>query len=86
MSEDTIRRDLRELAAQGLVQRVHGGALAPAPHGPVRRRRESRTEEAALAQAAVALLATRARDPARRLDDQPRARPPAARRPAPARC
>ena len=26
-SEDTIRRDLRELAAQGLLQRVHGGAL-----------------------------------------------------------
>ena len=31
VSEDTIRRDLRELAAQGLVQRVHGGALPPAP-------------------------------------------------------
>ena len=27
LSEDTIRRDLRELAAEGLVQRVHGGAL-----------------------------------------------------------
>ena len=27
MSEDTIRRDLRELAAQGKLQRVHGGAL-----------------------------------------------------------
>lgn len=26
-SEDTIRRDLRELAQQGKVQRVHGGAL-----------------------------------------------------------
>ncbi len=26
-SEDTIRRDLRELAAQGQLQRVHGGAL-----------------------------------------------------------
>ena len=26
-SEDTIRRDLRELAAQGKLQRVHGGAL-----------------------------------------------------------
>lgn len=30
-SEDTIRRDLRELAASGLVQRVHGGALPPSP-------------------------------------------------------
>ncbi|MGF6638820.1 DeoR/GlpR family transcriptional regulator of sugar metabolism [Paraburkholderia sp. 35.1] len=27
VSEDTIRRDLRELAAQGRLQRVHGGAL-----------------------------------------------------------
>jgi DeoR/GlpR family transcriptional regulator of sugar metabolism len=27
VSEDTIRRDLREMAAQGLLQRVHGGAL-----------------------------------------------------------
>src|SRR5471032_499794 len=26
-SEDTIRRDLRELAADGKLQRVHGGAL-----------------------------------------------------------
>ena len=30
-SEDTIRRDLRELAAAGLVQRVHGGALPVSP-------------------------------------------------------
>lgn len=27
LSEDTIRRDLRELAQDGLLQRVHGGAL-----------------------------------------------------------
>jgi len=27
LSEDTIRRDLRDLAAAGLLQRVHGGAL-----------------------------------------------------------
>ena len=27
VSEDTVRRDLRELAAEGLLQRVHGGAL-----------------------------------------------------------
>ena len=33
VSEDTVRRDLRELAAHGLVQRVHGGALPPAPRG-----------------------------------------------------
>lgn len=34
LSEDTIRRDLRELAAAGLLQRVHGGAL---PNSPVLR-------------------------------------------------
>ena len=31
ISEDTIRRDLRELAAEGLLQRVHGGALPSSP-------------------------------------------------------
>ncbi len=31
LSEDTIRRDLRELAQQGLLQRVHGGALPASP-------------------------------------------------------
>lgn len=30
-SEDTIRRDLRELAARGLCQRVYGGALPISP-------------------------------------------------------
>jgi DeoR/GlpR family transcriptional regulator of sugar metabolism len=30
-SEDTIRRDLRDLAAAGLLQRVHGGALPTTP-------------------------------------------------------
>ena len=30
-SEDTIRRDLRELAAAGKLQRVHGGALPASP-------------------------------------------------------
>jgi DeoR/GlpR family transcriptional regulator of sugar metabolism len=30
-SEDTIRRDLRDLAAQGLLVRVHGGALPASP-------------------------------------------------------
>jgi DeoR/GlpR family transcriptional regulator of sugar metabolism len=29
VSEDSIRRDLRELAAQGLCKRVYGGALPP---------------------------------------------------------
>jgi len=31
LSEDTIRRDLRELAYDGLLQRVHGGALPSSP-------------------------------------------------------
>ena len=31
VSEDSIRRDLRELAAQGLCRKVHGGALPAAP-------------------------------------------------------
>jgi DeoR/GlpR family transcriptional regulator of sugar metabolism len=31
LSADTIRRDLRELAAEGLLQRVHGGALPASP-------------------------------------------------------
>jgi DeoR/GlpR family transcriptional regulator of sugar metabolism len=59
VSEDTVRRDLRELAAQGLVQRVHGGALAPAPQqGSFSRRREMSTDaKPALAQAALELLA-----------------------------
>jgi DeoR/GlpR family transcriptional regulator of sugar metabolism len=58
VSEDTVRRDLRELAAQGLVQRVHGGALPPAPQpGAFTHRRETYTEEkAAVARAAVDVL------------------------------
>lgn len=31
LSEDSIRRDLRELAAEGLCQRVYGGALPVSP-------------------------------------------------------
>ena len=31
IAEDSIRRDLRDLAAAGLCQRVYGGALPPAP-------------------------------------------------------
>lgn len=31
LSEDTIRRDLRELAAEGLLLRVHGGAMPVSP-------------------------------------------------------
>jgi len=31
LSEDTLRRDLRDLAEEGLIQRVHGGALPRSP-------------------------------------------------------
>jgi DeoR/GlpR family transcriptional regulator of sugar metabolism len=34
LSEDTIRRDLREMAAERLLKRVHGGALPLAPELP----------------------------------------------------
>ena len=34
LSEDTIRRDLREMAADGLLARVHGGALPVQPDLP----------------------------------------------------
>lgn len=59
VSEDTVRRDLRDLAARGLVQRVHGGALPPAPQpGSFAARSELFTEEkAAIARAALALVA-----------------------------
>lgn len=62
LSEDTIRRDLRELAAEGLCRRVYGGAL---PHSPaagplVERAGEQSTRKAALGQAAAKLIATTA--------------------------
>lgn len=34
LSEDTIRRDLRDMAADGLLKRVHGGALPITPPLP----------------------------------------------------
>ena len=59
VSEDTVRRDLRDLAERGLVQRVHGGALPPAPQpGSFTARRELfTTEKSAIARAAVAVVA-----------------------------
>jgi DeoR/GlpR family transcriptional regulator of sugar metabolism len=58
VSEDTVRRDLRDLAEQGLLQRVHGGALPAAPpSGSFARRLEIAAErKAALADAALPLL------------------------------
>lgn len=59
VSEDMIRRDLRELAAAGLVQRVYGGAL---PASPAVADHPARTSVAAegkrrVAAAAAAVLA-----------------------------
>jgi DeoR/GlpR family transcriptional regulator of sugar metabolism len=58
VSEDTVRRDLRELAAGGLVQRVHGGALPPAPAIPsfAQRLHVATEAKAHLAEAALPLL------------------------------
>jgi DeoR/GlpR family transcriptional regulator of sugar metabolism len=58
LSDDTVRRDLRELAAEGKLQRVHGGALpaSPAVAGFAARRGISTEAKARLATRAVALI------------------------------
>jgi DeoR/GlpR family transcriptional regulator of sugar metabolism len=58
VSEDTVRRDLRELAAGGHVLRVHGGALPPAPAAASFAQRLNVAPEAKahLAEAALPLL------------------------------
>ena len=58
LSEDTIRRDLRELASEGLLQRVHGGALpaSPAMADYPSRLAISAPAKAALARAAAGLI------------------------------
>lgn len=57
-SEDTIRRDLRELASEGKLQRVHGGALPAslAVENLAIRRGVSFDDKAALARAGAALI------------------------------
>lgn len=58
VSIDTVRRDLRELAEGGLVQRVHGGALPPvAGARPYAVRREQSTAaKQAIARRAVSMF------------------------------
>ncbi|MGP4805892.1 DeoR/GlpR family DNA-binding transcription regulator [Agrobacterium cavarae] len=58
VSEDTIRRDLRELAKDGLLQRVHGGALPSSPAVADYRAREQMASSAKekLARAAATLI------------------------------
>ncbi|MEO6300794.1 MAG: DeoR/GlpR family DNA-binding transcription regulator [Paracoccaceae bacterium] len=58
LSEDTIRRDLRDLAAQGLCVKVYGGALkvSPASGSLAERVAAVPDRKAALAQAAAGLV------------------------------
>ena len=55
VSEDTIRRDLRELGEKGHMLRVHGGGLPHSPAGVsfVERLKQSPAAKAAIARAAV---------------------------------
>lgn len=57
-SEDTIRRDLRELSSAGLCRRVYGGALPLSPSGvPISARRDQAvSRKAALGATAAALV------------------------------
>ena len=58
VSEDSIRRDLREMAAKGLCRRVYGGALLPTPQFDALPERVGRDdpERSALAAHAASLL------------------------------
>jgi len=58
VSEDSVRRDLREMAAEGLLQRVHGGALpvSAALAGFETRKSVQTDSKRAIAQKAVALI------------------------------
>ncbi len=58
VSEDTIRRDLRELAELGLLQRVHGGALltSPAIASYADRQKQAPKEKEAIARTAAKLV------------------------------
>jgi DeoR/GlpR family transcriptional regulator of sugar metabolism len=58
LSEDTIRRDLRDLAAEGVLQRVHGGALpsSPALADFSRRQAIATADKVAIGRAAAAMV------------------------------
>lgn len=58
VSQDTIRRDLRDLAEAGLLQRVHGGALPRSPTDPryTVRQRESMAAKTSIGEAAAKLV------------------------------
>ena len=61
VSEATARRDLKELGAEGVVRRVHGGAVRPdalTPEPPVLERAHEQAEaKTCIGQAAAALIA-----------------------------
>jgi DeoR/GlpR family transcriptional regulator of sugar metabolism len=59
VSEDTVRRDLRDMAAAGLCERVYGGALPVSPAGGSLKQRMAFAPDRkeALAQAAAAEIA-----------------------------
>jgi DeoR/GlpR family transcriptional regulator of sugar metabolism len=58
VSEDTIRRDLRDMATEGLIQRVHGGALlrSPATASYTARQQQAPSAKHNIAQAAARLV------------------------------
>jgi DeoR/GlpR family transcriptional regulator of sugar metabolism len=58
VSEDTVRRDLRELADEGLLQRVYGGAVPKSPVNPAfsRRMHESISAKSAIGAAAAGFI------------------------------
>src|ERR1700753_134898 len=58
ISEDSVRRDLRELAARGLCHRVYGGALAKRPDvsSLARRRGQQIDRKLLLARKAISAL------------------------------
>jgi DeoR/GlpR family transcriptional regulator of sugar metabolism len=58
VSDDTVRRDLRDLAGQGVCERVYGGAILRAPDsGSIQRRRsEDNLDKRAVAERAAQVV------------------------------
>ncbi len=58
VSEDTIRRDLKELAETGKILKVHGGAISKSFHNPYVHQSETYAQEAkqVIAQKALSIL------------------------------
>src|SRR5262245_43184403 len=59
VSEDSIRRDLRDLAARGLCKRVYGGALLMTNAAPLAERRREHVERKRALAAVAAKLVSR---------------------------